>query len=83
MGKVHQHRMDQGQVWLFCTRSPVPSQGTASQADLVNYAVYFHLLGTLQAQDRLVCETSAPLTSEVLPHDHQGCNVHQSGSDGH
>jgi hypothetical protein len=41
MGKVHQHRMDQGRDWLFCTHFPEPKQGTSSQAGLVNHAVYF------------------------------------------
>jgi prolyl oligopeptidase len=62
--------MNQGRVWLFYARFPEPKQGTASQAGLSNYAVYFHALGTPQVQDRLVYATPDQPTDEVLPHDH-------------
>ena len=42
---------------FFYTRFPEPAQNTASQADVVNHAVYFHALGKPQAQDRLVYAT--------------------------
>jgi prolyl oligopeptidase len=42
---------------FFYTRFPEPKQGAAAQANLENHAVYFHALGTPQAQDRLVYAT--------------------------
>jgi prolyl oligopeptidase len=42
---------------FFYARFPEPKQGTASQASVENHAVYFHAIGTPQAQDRLVYAT--------------------------
>ncbi len=42
---------------FFYARFPEPKQGAASQANVENHAVYFHALGTPQAQDRLVYAT--------------------------
>ncbi|KAB8333198.1 S9 family peptidase [Scytonema tolypothrichoides VB-61278] len=42
---------------FFYTRFPEPKQGEAFQASVENQTVYFHALGTLQAQDRLVYAT--------------------------
>ncbi|MBN3874897.1 MULTISPECIES: hypothetical protein [unclassified Nostoc] len=42
---------------FFYARFPEPKQGTASQANVENHAVYFHAIGTPQAQDRLVYAT--------------------------
>jgi prolyl oligopeptidase len=42
---------------FFYTRYPEPKQGTESQASVANHAVYFHAIGTPQAQDRLVYTT--------------------------
>ena len=42
---------------FFYARFPEPKQGTAFQAGLANHAVYFHAIGTPQAQDRLVYAT--------------------------
>ena len=46
---------------FFYTRFPEPetesTEGAAAQAGMQNHAVYFHTLGTLQAQDRLVFAT--------------------------
>ena len=42
---------------FFYARFPEPKQGTASQANVENHAVYFHAIGTPQAQDRLVYGT--------------------------
>ncbi|WP_414588201.1 prolyl oligopeptidase family serine peptidase [Scytonema sp. PCC 10023] len=39
---------------FFYARYPEPKQGTESQASVANHAVYFHAIGTPQAQDRLV-----------------------------
>jgi prolyl oligopeptidase len=39
---------------FFYARYPEPKQGSESQANVANHAVYFHALGTPQAQDRLV-----------------------------
>ncbi len=39
---------------FFYTRYPEPKQGIESQASVANHAVYFHAIGTPQAQDRLV-----------------------------
>jgi len=42
---------------FFYARYPEPKQGTPSQAGVANHAVYFHVIGTPQAQDRLVYAT--------------------------
>jgi prolyl oligopeptidase len=42
---------------FFYARFPEPKQGTESQAIVENHAVYFHAIGTPQAQDRLVYAT--------------------------
>ncbi|AFY35962.1 peptidase S9 [Calothrix sp. PCC 7507] len=42
---------------FFYAHFPEPKQGTASQASVENHAVYFHAIGTPQAQDRLVYAT--------------------------
>ncbi len=42
---------------FFYARFPEPKQGTASQANVGNHAVYFHAIGTPQAKDRLVYAT--------------------------
>ena len=42
---------------FFYARFPEPKQGKASQASVENHAVYFHAIGTPQAQDRLVYAT--------------------------
>ena len=42
---------------FFYARFPEPKQGAAAQANVGNHAVYFHALGTSQAQDRLVYAT--------------------------
>jgi prolyl oligopeptidase len=42
---------------FFYARFPEPKQGAASQASVENHAVYFHAIGTPQAQDRLVYAT--------------------------
>jgi prolyl oligopeptidase len=42
---------------FFYTRFPEPHQGASAQANVGNHAVYFHTLGTPQAQDRLVYAT--------------------------
>ncbi len=42
---------------FFYSRYPEPEPGTASQAAIANHAVYFHRLGTSQADDRLVHAT--------------------------
>ncbi len=46
---------------FFYTRFPKPEteskEGAAAQANMQNHAVYFHVLGTPQAQDRLVFST--------------------------
>jgi prolyl oligopeptidase len=42
---------------FFYARFPEPKQGAASQANVENHAVYFHAIGTPQAQDRLVYAT--------------------------
>jgi prolyl oligopeptidase len=42
---------------FFYSRYPEPDLGTASQAGVANHAVYFHRLGTPQAEDRLVHAT--------------------------
>lgn len=39
---------------FFYLRYPEPKNGTASQVALGNHTVYFHALGKLQAEDRLV-----------------------------
>ncbi|MBW4541964.1 MAG: prolyl oligopeptidase family serine peptidase [Myxacorys chilensis ATA2-1-KO14] len=39
---------------FFYARYPEPKQGNESQASIANHAVYFHAIGTPQAQDRLV-----------------------------
>lgn len=38
----------------FYARYPEPKQGTESLAGVANHAVYYHALGTTQAQDRLL-----------------------------
>lgn len=45
------------QSGFFYTRFLEPKQDAAAQASMQNHAVYFHALGTLQAQDRLVFAT--------------------------
>jgi prolyl oligopeptidase len=47
---------------FFYTRFPEPRQGASAQANVGNHAVYFHVLGTPQAQDRLVYATPAQPT---------------------
>ncbi|WP_414545506.1 prolyl oligopeptidase family serine peptidase [Nostoc sp. CCY0012] len=42
---------------FFYARYPEPKQGTESQASVANQTVYFHAIGTPQAQDRLVYAT--------------------------
>ncbi|MDZ8257636.1 prolyl oligopeptidase family serine peptidase [Nostoc sp. ChiQUE01b] len=42
---------------FFYTRFPEPKQGEAFQAGVENQTVYFHAIGTPQAQDRLVYAT--------------------------
>ncbi|MEH1865893.1 MAG: prolyl oligopeptidase family serine peptidase [Nostoc sp.] len=42
---------------FFYARFPEPKPGTESQASVANHAVYFHAIGTPQAQDRLVYAT--------------------------
>jgi prolyl oligopeptidase len=42
---------------FFYARFPEPNQGAASQASVENHAVYFHAIGTPQAQDRLIYAT--------------------------
>lgn len=42
---------------FFYARFPEPKQGTESQASVSNHAIYFHAIGTPQAQDRLVYAT--------------------------
>lgn len=42
---------------FFYARYPEPKQGSESQASVANHAVYFHAVGTPQAQDRLVYAT--------------------------
>jgi prolyl oligopeptidase len=42
---------------FFYARFPEPKQGKASQASVENHAVYFHVIGTPQAKDRLVYAT--------------------------
>ncbi len=42
---------------FFYSRYPEPTQGTESQANVANHAVYFHAIGTPQAHDRLVYAT--------------------------
>ncbi len=42
---------------FFYARFPEPKEGTAFQAGADNHAVYFHKLGTPQAQDRLLYST--------------------------
>ena len=42
---------------FFYLRFPQPKQGETSQAGLKNHAIYFHALGTPQANDRLVFAT--------------------------
>ncbi|WP_236841842.1 prolyl oligopeptidase family serine peptidase [Bosea sp. PAMC 26642] len=42
---------------FFYSRYPEPEPGTASQAAVANHAVYFHRLGTCQAEDRIVHAT--------------------------
>jgi prolyl oligopeptidase len=42
---------------FFYARYPEPKQDTESQASVANHAVYFHAIGTPQAQDRLVYAT--------------------------
>nr|WP_181726177.1 prolyl oligopeptidase family serine peptidase [Polaromonas sp.]QJS06447.1 prolyl endopeptidase [Polaromonas sp.] len=42
---------------FFYTRFPEPKRGAAAQANVENHAVYFHLIGTTQPQDRLVYAT--------------------------
>ncbi|MUG91896.1 prolyl oligopeptidase family serine peptidase [Scytonema sp. UIC 10036] len=42
---------------FFYSRYPEPEEGTESQASVDNHAVYFHALGTPQANDRLVYDT--------------------------
>lgn len=42
---------------FFYSRYPEPEPGTESQASVANHAVYFHRLGTPQADDRLVHAT--------------------------
>lgn len=42
---------------FFYSRYPEPELGTQSQAGVADHAVYFHRLGTVQAEDRLVHAT--------------------------
>lgn len=42
---------------FFYSRYPEPQPGTEAQANVANHAIYFHRLGTAQAQDRLVHAT--------------------------
>ncbi|KRE12296.1 prolyl endopeptidase [Bosea sp. Root483D1] len=42
---------------FFYSRYPEPEPGTEAQANVANHAIYFHQLGTGQAQDRLVHAT--------------------------
>lgn len=42
---------------FFYARYPEPKQGSESQASVANHAIYFHAIGTPQAQDRLVYAT--------------------------
>ena len=42
---------------FFYARFPEPVQGAASHAAVENHAIYFHALGTPQAQDRMVYAT--------------------------
>ncbi len=42
---------------FFYNRFPEPKQGAASQSAIGSHAIYFHALGTPQAQDRLVYAT--------------------------
>jgi prolyl oligopeptidase len=42
---------------FFYARFPEPKQGATAQGNVENHAVYFHALGTPQAQDRLVFAT--------------------------
>jgi prolyl oligopeptidase len=42
---------------FFYSRYPEPEPGTEAQANVANHAIYFHQLGTAQAQDRLVHTT--------------------------
>ena len=47
---------------FFYTRFPEPQPGAAAQANVGNHAVYFHEVGKLQAQDRLVYATPSQPT---------------------
>lgn len=42
---------------FFYSRYPEPALGTQSQANVTDHAIYFHRLGTPQAQDRLIHAT--------------------------
>ncbi|NMG08563.1 S9 family peptidase [Brasilonema sp. UFV-L1] len=42
---------------FFYSRFPEPKQGDPSQANVANHAVYFHAIGTPQAQDRRIYAT--------------------------
>ncbi|QDR81246.1 hypothetical protein [Sporomusa termitida] len=44
---------------FFYSRYPEPDEGTAFEASLAGHAIYFHTLGTPQAQDRLIHATPA------------------------
>ncbi len=44
---------------FFYARYPEPGDGAASQAGLANHSVYFHAIGTLQSEDRLLYATPA------------------------
>ena len=56
---------------FFYNRFPEPPPGSAFQAGVENHAIYFHAVGTPQAEDRLVFATPEPAgpDSPVQPHE--------------
>lgn len=68
-----------GIVWttdgsgFFYSRYPEPEAGTTATASISNHAVYFHALGTPQADDRLVySDPERPAVLHMVDRTHDG-----------
>ncbi|MGC0054741.1 prolyl oligopeptidase family serine peptidase [Brucella pituitosa] len=58
---------------FFYSRYPEPEAGTAATASVSNHAVYFHTLGTPQANDRLIySDPEQPAVLHMVDRTHDG-----------
>ncbi|MGY3606192.1 MULTISPECIES: prolyl oligopeptidase family serine peptidase [unclassified Bradyrhizobium] len=68
---------------FFYSRYPEPEAGTAVSAGVANHAVYFHRLGTPQAEDRLIyCTPDHPGLLHVADRAVDGRYLHISSTPG-